>query len=218
MNRTWLNNSGNNKCILFFNGWGMDINSVNHLDFVDFDVVMFNQFDSNFNIENEFKKYKSIYVVAWSLGVWNSYIALNNVEFNINKAIAINGTLDPINEQYGIDPTIFNLTLETWNDVNREKFNMRMFGGRSLYKQRIKYLSQRGSIEQKEELANIRIEISKKHSSNLIFDTAIIGANDLIFLAKNQLLFWHGQARVKNMDFSHFPFADFSSWKQIVDL
>ena len=51
MKYKWLNKHQNNNIIVFFNGWGMDESVVHHLDFSDYDVVMF--YDYN-NLETDF--------------------------------------------------------------------------------------------------------------------------------------------------------------------
>ena len=71
MRYKWLNKEGNNKLILFFNGWGMDECVVKHLNCEDYDVLMFydyNTLDSDFDF-NSLNIYTEKNLIAWSMGV-----------------------------------------------------------------------------------------------------------------------------------------------------
>ena len=47
MEYKWLNRKNNSKLIVFFNGWGMDENIVAHLEFDEYDVLMFYDYKVN---------------------------------------------------------------------------------------------------------------------------------------------------------------------------
>ena len=67
MKYKWLNKIGNQKVIVFFNGWGMDENIVRHLDYEDFDILMFcdyNTLDTDFDF-TELTKYRNKYLIAF---------------------------------------------------------------------------------------------------------------------------------------------------------
>ncbi len=70
MRRKWLNKNDNKELIVFFNGWGADEKAVSHLDYENYDVLVFYDY-RNFDIENfRFSSYKSKYLTAWSMGVF----------------------------------------------------------------------------------------------------------------------------------------------------
>src|SRR5690554_4753505 len=131
MKYKWLHKSQNSSCILFFNGWGMDEHAVSHLNSEGFDVCMMYDFNPLEQIPNIFDSYTKLYLVAWSLGVYAAGFALYNSPLHFEKKIAINGTGEPIDDRYGIPEQIFTTTLNTWNEKNRERFNIRMCGGHS---------------------------------------------------------------------------------------
>ncbi len=70
-------------------------------------------------------RYSRITIVAWSFGVW---VAQHTELPPIERAIAINGTLHPVNEEQGISPQVFQATLSTWSEESRQRFNRRMCG------------------------------------------------------------------------------------------
>lgn len=218
MKTTFLHNQHNKDCILFFNGWGMDIHAVDHLDRKGFDVILFNDYNPINLFTEELNDYRKIYVVAWSLGVWAASRILSQKKFNIDKALAINGTLQPIDDLLGIPETIFNETLNSWSETSREKFNMRISGGRRQYERLNKLDSERTIENQKNELCFIRQEILKSITVPFPFNCALIGIRDLIFTSANQNNYWKDKTCIMEFDIPHYPFAAFKSWEEIIEL
>ncbi len=220
MIRKWINKQENKNCILFFNGWGMDENAINHLDIGDFDICMFYDYTIIESIDEDFNSYNEVYLVAWSLGVWASAkaIAISKQKFVFSKAVALNGTLNPIDDMKGIPTLIFNTTLETWNERNREKFNMRILGGRKQYDEFGDRLSDRDIESQKSELQSIFKQYTSGIIEEIEFDVALIGRNDMVFNSTNQLSYWNDKAKIINSELPHYPFTAFENWRQIIEL
>ncbi|OQY04142.1 MAG: hypothetical protein B6I20_03650 [Bacteroidetes bacterium 4572_117] len=218
MGTIWLNKTGNKNCILFFNGWGMDENAVNHLSTTNFDVCMFGDYCNNFKIKANLSGYDKIYVVAWSLGVWASAKLLSQTPLKITKAIALNGTQQPIDDNQGILPQVFTATLNGWSERNRNKFNMRMMGGRDKYMQFKKNLGKREIQNQKDELSYILKEVNYDKKAEMNFDCALIGSNDLIFTPDNQFNYWNSKTRIIKTNVPHYPFTIFTTWDEIIEL
>lgn len=217
MNKNWLIRKNNNKLILFFNGWGMDSSAVSHIASESYDLVEFNDYTTlNFD-EQEFSDYAEIYVVAWSLGVWAASHLLNKCTLRLKKAIAINGTLNPIDAKEGIHPTIFEGTLNGWSEKNRTRFMMRMFGGKNEFEANRLKFGNRTIENQKEELKSLFENIQSYNKLHYVFDTAIIGTQDAIFLHQNQLIYWQGKAVCKLIEMSHYPFLYVSNWADIIN-
>ena len=218
MNKRWLNKQGNKSCILYFNGWAEDENAVKHLDTGDFDICMFNDYNPVSPIDEKLNGYSTIYLVAWSLGVWASAKLLSPSQIKITKAIALNGTQQPIDINQGISPSVFKATLDAWNEKNRNKFNIRMLGGRKQYAQLVNRISTREVENQKSELSNILKEALSNKAVEIKFDCALIGNNDLIFTPANQFNYWNAKARIVGEDVPHYPFAIFETWNEIIGL
>ena len=218
MNKTWLNRQGNRTCILFFNGWGMDENAVNHLECGNIDVCMLNQYNPVSSLDESYSNYEYIFLIAWSLGVWAAGNALHQSGIKLTKSIALNGTQIPIDAENGINPELYMATLEGWNERNRNKFNMRILGGREQYQQLNDRLSNRTIDNQKDELAAILQQSTKKKNIELKFDSALIGKNDLIFTPNNQAHYWKNRSRFIETNAPHYPFALFETWNQIIEL
>lgn len=160
--------------ILFFAGWGMDRNllsigdsplSVNDLDpKLDADLntglgadlmICYDYRSLDFDF-TQLQSYRSITVVAWSMGVRMADIVLSRAtDLPITQRIAINGTPYPIDEERGIAPVIFNGTLNGLNEQSLLKFYRRMCGSAKAYQQFLPHAAQRSVDDLKEELAAI---------------------------------------------------------------
>lgn len=218
MNKHWIKIKNNPKLILFFNGWGMDNSAVEHLNSTDYDILMLNDFAEIKPLNKTFDTYSEVYVIAWSLGVWAASQVLSKSSITVTKAIAINGTLKPIDDKEGIPPVIFEGTLTGWAEKTRERFLMRIAGGAKVYLKNQTKFGSRSIENQKSELALIYKQYQTLGEGSLAFDKAIVGNQDAIFAAGNQLKSWHGNAECLSFDIPHYPFLHFTSWEQIISI
>lgn len=216
MNYQWLNKKSNPKLIIFFNGWGMDANPTKHLSFDDFDIIMFNDY-RDLNIEQSIiesiNSYEHKTLISWSMGVW----AATQLNIGVTQSIAINGTLMPIDDKFGIPVNVYNTTLELMNEQVRDKFFTRMFYSKD---ELIKFrdnLPKRLIENQKEELASLKEFITNRTINSNKHNTAIIANRDKIIPTKNQLNFWQGKAKIKQIDTGHCPFYSWKSWSEIIE-
>lgn len=194
MQLTWVNKNNSDKLIIFFNGWSLDENIVNHLTSDEFDVLIFYDY-SDLEISQEAIKkinsYKEINVIAWSFGVWACGNVINNFN-NLKNVIAINGTLIPIDNNLGIPEKIFNLTLTHLSEENYVRFFKNMFKDGEKGEADLNKLP-KGNIEnQKHELQQIQKMSAEKNCAEnaKFFNKVFISTNDKIIPAKNQLNFW----------------------------
>ena len=204
MEYKWLNQKNNNKIIVFFNGWGMDETIVKHLNPENFDVLMFynyNYLNSDF-VFKSLDKYHERNLVAWSMGVMTA--TLFDIEYR--HKTAINGTLYPISDKFGIPDKIFNLTIKNFDDSSSQKFIKNMFNDnfqKNIY-------TKRSIPELKSEL----IELQKfKANPNFNYDRIIISDKDKIIPTKNQVRFWNIEPNLKS---GHCPFLLFKNWSELL--
>ena len=247
MKYKWLNRGKNNKIILFFNGWGMDENVVNHLDSEDYDVLMFydyNSLDTDFDFEL-LEAYFEKNLIAWSMGVMvAAYLAPSlALPLGEGKRTAINGTLKPIDEEYGIHPKIYDLTIKGFNEKGRDRFIKSMFdaqtpppnplpqgaGERSLYNQQSELpphpnplTKEREIKEQLSELIALKeLCVSTPPPNPLpqgagersLYNKVLISDNDKIIPTKSQVAFWGIEPNIKG---GHCPFFQFSKWSELL--
>lgn len=150
------------------------------------------------------------------MGVWVAEKVLP--EINLASATAINGTLFPKHDLWGIPLQIFDGTLQTLNAENRLKFERRMCGDKQLLNVYLALPEQRSlaEIHHEIEVLNTAIEANlvtpKLHWTNVI-----IGEKDRIFSAQNQLAFWQDK-KVRMTHLSkgeHYLWQHFSEWEQL---
>ena len=203
MKYKWLNINQNNKVIVFFNGWGMDESVVHHLDFSDYDVLMFydyNNLDTNFDF-NSLDKYNNKSLIAWSMGVMVA--TLFNQKYT--SATAINGTLKPIDNKFGIPQKIYDLTIKGFNEKGAQRFI------KSMFNENIKLPQISRDIEnQKSELSALK---NYTANSNFKYNRIILSDNDKIIPTKNQIAFWRIEPNISS---GHCPFMLFKKWEELL--
>ena len=203
MKYKWLNRENNDKVILFFNGWGMDETVVNHLKYEDYDILMFydyNSLETDFNFKL-FDTYHQKYLIAWSMGVMTA----TQFDINYDKKIAINGTLKPIDDKYGIPTRIYNLTLKGFSPKGAELFIKNM------------YKEEENIPHPTREFENQKSELEAlthyNANPNFKYDKVILSTEDKIIPTKNQVAFWGIEP---NMESGHSPFYHFEKWSDML--
>ncbi|MCT4639931.1 MAG: DUF452 family protein [Bacteroidales bacterium] len=211
----WCNKKGNDKLILFFNGWGFDTKMFKEFNHQSYDVLMFYQYNSSeLNDMPDISSYKEVYVVAWSLGVFMAQYIIKNIE--IKKAIAINGTLNPIDDNRGIPESIFRGTIDNLTERNLYKFNARLFGGVRSYDENL--LPNGDYKERKVELEWLYNTIkSSDCSEKNIFSRAVISEKDMIFTLQNQSTAWSNSVNdIVYVNGAHFIFRSMDNWDSVI--
>lgn len=208
MKYKWLTqNYKNDNLIYFFNGWGMDESVLNILKKpLNTDILMFYDYQNleiNNDVFDECLKYKNKYLISWSMGVMISTIFAHKLG-KLNKKIAINGTIKPIDDNYGILKKIYDLTINNFNQSSCEKFINRMFVKNGSF-----ILPKRTLDELKNELLSLK---TYKGDENISFDLVYISEYDKIITSKNQLNFWKNRnEKIVMLNCGHFPFFNFKS-------
>lgn len=236
--------------LIFFCGWASDYNTVKLLlenncfsnyfgekggnsNFPDMLVCYDYAFGADCNgtdttllsmplISDIYGKYRSISLIAWSLGVWaaNNTIETRKLDSTgtLKECVAINGTLYPADNEYGIPVGIFKGTLEGLNERNLYKFRWRMCGGRQGYETFMSLPPERDLDSDIKELkfifeASTAIDRTERTASetSLKWTKAVIGNADMIFPSKNQETAWKRWRKesgksliIKNIDSPHF--------------
>ncbi len=219
----WINWSGSADLLIFFNGWGMDARPFSRLDSSGLDVLMFYDY-SNLELPCDITaltgEYSKCHLTAWSLGVWAAAGALSGRQIHCSGAVAINGTLQPVDAENGIAPEIFQGTLDSWNAVTRKKFYRRMCVSLETTAAFCATEPERDADSQQQELAAIQqmfMQQSALPCRNL-FDRAVIGSEDRIFPAAAQEKFWTAAGiPCKIIPAPHYPFAGLRYWKELID-
>lgn len=223
MKTTWIKKEGHQSVLLFFNGWGMDerialyLSDNTNTDF-PYNILHCNDYrDITLpeDIHNQLKDYEQRIVIAWSFGVW----AANQAGLcNVTNAIALNGTLAPINTFKGISPPIFQATLDNYDENNRERFMRRICGGNNGYRDFACMAPQRSILDQQEELLALQKQVLAGYRSERSwhYQHVLIGGKDLIFTDTAQQRAWTDTPQTLISNMPHLPFYEFRSWQEIL--
>jgi len=197
--------------LLFFAGWGMDETPFLEIHPTDKDWMICYDYRSLAFDATLLQEYSQITLIAWSMGVWAaSQILQQYPHLPVSQSIAINGTIYPIHETKGIAPIIFEGTLQGLNEQTLQKFQRRMCGSAADYKAFHVTAPQRPVEDLKEELASIQKQYLSLPSSDFVWQKAIIGKEDRIFLPDNQWLAWRNKVNsLEQVEAAHYQQALF---------
>ena len=90
MTQKFISQNNSNSLLLFFAGWGMDENPFKDFKIKNVDLMIcydYRKLDFDFSL---IKKYNSIKLVAWSMGIWAASKVFENKQTYICNSLAIN--------------------------------------------------------------------------------------------------------------------------------
>lgn len=181
---------------IFFLGWGMDEKVCANRTTTNSDFMVcydYKSLDFNYDILDN---YSGINIIGWSMGVWAASVIIEHIKNKsmpiiIHNSIAINGTVTPIDDKFGIPTAIYQGTLNNLSERTLEKFNRRMCGTKEELLEFNTYKPQQSIDNLKQELSFI----SKAQNDNIAnangWNKAIIGESDMIFPKENQINAWN---------------------------
>lgn len=134
-------------------------------------------------------QYTTIYVFAYSLGVWAASVA----PVDAAVRVAVCGTPFPVSDEFGIPESIFKATADNLTDRSLQKFHRRMAGGNSRWLELKEKLPESHDIEAlRDELRFIEHSVSRS-DGDLKWHRAYIASEDAIIPTAGQLRFWERQ-------------------------
>lgn len=213
MEKVFITHSGNPRLILLFLGWGMDSTPFASLHKPGYDLLALSDYSSDSpeafaDLIPLLDGYREVVVVAWSFGVRiaTSFLALYRDSCLITKAIAVNGTTAHIHDSQGIPGGIFSGTLANLSEASVRKFRRRMFSSAGAFQAFIDSAPQRSFASLESELQAFgSLRPLDPDCYALLWDLALISAEDRIFPAANQAEAWRSVPSVVLPSAPHFP-------------
>ena len=212
----WLNKQNNNKLIIFFAGWSFDYKPFEFLNCDNYDILMLYDYNS-FNIPLNIQEYDKTYLISWSMGVFAAYILRNNLP-EFTQKIAINGTLLPVDNDFGIPERPFLLTLKHAKTGLGKKFYENIFQTQEEFERYMLNPVERPIDNRIDELNSLYKKIkAEKIDCQTYYDKAIVSRFDKIIPPQNQINFWQqNNTPCTILETGHFPYYNFTCWNEIL--
>lgn len=215
-----LNKQNNKNLIVFFAGWSFDEKPFGKLVCGGFDILFiydYNELNLPKELEN-LQNYEHKYLLAWSMGVFVAYEFRKLFE-DFDYKIAINGTITPVDNEFGIPVKMFELTLKHAAIGLAGKFYQNVFKNSEEFEMYSKSQVQRtieNRVSELENLYNI-IKMKDYKKAESFYDCAIVSDFDKIIPPKNQIASHQkNNEPIITLPFGHFPFYNFTSWSEII--
>ncbi|MBE6441959.1 MAG: DUF452 family protein [Desulfovibrio desulfuricans] len=202
---------------LFFTGWGMDARPFARavqsprMRGCDF-ALCYDYSDTDFSLP-DVSGYAQVRVRAWSLGVYAAAVALAGTRLPVERAVAVNGTLYPVDDERGIPTAVYDATLRGLEGDAAlsvvERFTRRMCGP---YLEDFAAQRPARSVDSlRDELAAVRAHAASRRGPLFTaWDLAVLSRRDRIFPIDNMRRAWAGTP-IAVLDGPHYlpdlPFA-----------
>ncbi len=126
MEYRFLHKEQTGRLIIIFAGWSTDADFYRHIHVGGWDILVVYGYTSLDFPTEILDDYHTVVLFAWSLGVFMADRVIPADK--IALAVAVNGTVHPVDDLYGIPENIFKATAATLSQRNLEKFRRRMCG------------------------------------------------------------------------------------------
>ena len=198
----------NSPCLLLlFSGWATDerLYANFHLP-DDCDICVVSDYVDSYLDLDGFRSYRSIRLLAWSLGVFMADAVLRGEQLPLVSAVALNGTISPVHDEMGIPKDIYEGTSGNLSEASLSKFYRRMCGDADSLDL---LLSSRPDLS----VARLRLALdfveklaaeSPFLSSGSVFKKVVVGTKDRIFPPSNMIRAWQGFSELLLIDVPHF--------------
>ena len=220
MRSFWLNRQNNKNLIVFFAGWSFDNFPFVDINPTSYDVLIVYDYN-DLVLPKDFEKfsqYENKTLISWSMGVFAAY-ELRDLFKDFNYKLILNGTVTPVDDEFGIPVKMFELTLKHAEKGLEGKFYKNVFLTDEEYGLYESYPVRRSIENRVSELENLYDLIKNKKGQEYekFYDFAIVSEFDKIIPPKNQIAS-HKKNDIPFITVSsgHFIFYNFSSWDEII--
>ena len=148
----------------------------------------YSQLQVDEKITQNFDEYDHVILIGWSMGVWAGQKLFADISERFSRTIAINGTLCPISDRFGIPEKIFDSTLSGFAEKARTRFYRRMCRDKTNLELFLANQPQRTLESQQVELKVLRENVDCVSSEKSIYNEIIVADNDGYF----ELVFING--------------------------
>ena len=217
----WHLREGQPRLLVFFNGWGMDERILAMIDppagrdlLAVCDYTDLHGADA---VQAAVAHYPEADLVAWSMGVWAAATVFARAAVRFGRAVAVNGTGRPIDDECGIPAGLFHATLDGFSERARDSFFRRMCDGRDTCGEFLPHAPLRDVDDQRRELIALARDAVSGVQSPGPFTSAVVGSRDRIIPPENQVRYWQGLIPCRTVNLPHLPFSRRTGWREILE-
>jgi biotin synthesis protein BioG len=210
MQTCWLSRTGQPSCLLFFAGWGMDPEPFRTFAPQGHDLLLVYDYrELNEPEPAAFlpQGYQHLALLAWSMGVWVAGHLLAGYRQRFGTAVAVNGTLTPIDDQAGIPAQVYAKMLATFSPQALLAFYRSMFVDQAGLDLFLASRPHRPVEEIRAELAALRSHYLERGPAPDIYARKLVGSRDRVFAARAQVRCW-GRDGCHTFRGPHSPFYE----------
>ena len=164
----------------------------------------------------ELSGYQEIVLLAWSMGVWAGQHLLGAIAPRFARTVAVNGTLCPLHDQYGIPIGIYRATMDQFDARSRLKFYRRMCRRHGILERFLSHQPTRTVADQLAELVAIWKTADCIEAESALYSEIVISVGDQVMSSTNQQRYWRHK-EVRLFEGSHFLFYDWNSWDALLE-
>lgn len=199
--------------IVFFTGWGCDYNQFTNLHDKDDVLILYDYQD--LKLDFDFNKYRNIYLIAYSAGVFVSCLLADKIP-NIRTKIALCGNPYLFDEVFGISTENLKV-LKSINLDNYLEFRKKYMVASDDEYQKYNQLQSLRSIESCMSELNYLQKIYNQNKDKISpnFDKALVAEDDLLFKLDAQKKFYKNKLNIIPHA-KHHIFFRFSSLAEII--
>lgn len=200
------------RLILLFAGWGMDWRPFAGLHRDGYDImVIWDYKELSFNWRG-LLRYDEICLIAWSTGVFAAAVTVHEIEPRITMRIAVNGTLEPIDDARGIPPAAWGALRNTLSPKTWWRYQRSMCDSERQYLDFCENSPRRTIADLADEMDALDTHALFHVQPVTDWDMAVVSTRDAVFPPQNQCTAWKGIAPTRMLDAGHFP-----DFQQIID-
>lgn len=219
MKTRWLEHGKSTRLIIFCNGCGMDERPFAPIRTMESDVLMVYDYTEMTRpqvVDSLFDEYEEIHLVGWSMGVWAGQQLFGDRRYNFSSTIAINGTLSPIDDRYGIPQHVFSQMAMEYDETACHTFYRLMCREKPIIRRFHANRPARSLASQQDELYSLLKRVDNIAVDDSLYTGVCISKNDYIMPTANQHRFWRNRT-ILSLDGYHFPFYGWKSWDEMLE-
>ena len=190
MKQLFIKKNNTKRLNLVFLGYGQDGRIFESLkNCSSDDIALVYDYENDVFDASLYSSYNSIHLITWSMGVMIAPKVLSKFDLlgKVESSSAINGTLEGIDDEFGIPLKMWNATIDSLSESSVLKFYRRMCSDAALYEEYLKFRPERDIDSLRAELIFIREFSERPQPEGFNYNIAFVGLKDKIISPVNQI-------------------------------